>query len=64
MSHSVNSCDEFKVQPNENVLLLFPSQLYHRINKNTSNKIRYSLAFNINPLGLFQKGTDLERDYK
>lgn len=61
--NNIYSCEQFKVKPNENILLLFPSEVFHKINKNTSNKVRYSLAFNINPVGLFQKGTDLEREY-
>ena len=34
-----------------NVLILFPSNLRHSIEKNLSNKIRYSIAFNTLPLG-------------
>jgi len=35
----------------ENLLIIFPSKLRHRINTNTSNKIRYSIAFNTWPNG-------------
>ena len=34
-----------------NILILFPSDLEHSIEKNQSNKIRYSIAFNTLPLG-------------
>jgi hypothetical protein len=34
-----------------NVLILFPSDLEHSIEKNLSEENRYSLAFNILPLG-------------
>jgi len=35
----------------DNTLILFPSDLEHSVEKNLSNKNRYSLAFNILPLG-------------
>lgn len=37
----------------KNMLIFFPSYLYHRITKNTSTKDRYSLAFNFFPTGSF-----------
>jgi uncharacterized protein (TIGR02466 family) len=37
--------------PEDNVLILFPSHLLHSVEKNLSNEIRYSIAFNILPLG-------------
>jgi len=37
----------------KNMLLLFPSYLYHRITENTSLKNRYSLAFNFFPIESF-----------
>jgi len=33
------------------MLIFFPSETYHRIVNNKSNKIRYSLAFNLIPVG-------------
>jgi len=36
---------------NDNTLILFPSNLRHKIDVNKSDKDRYSLAFNINPSG-------------
>ena len=35
----------------DSVLILFPSDLNHSIDKNLSDKIRYSIAFNTLPLG-------------
>jgi len=35
----------------ENMLILFPSNLKHKIDINNSNQNRYSVAFNINPSG-------------
>jgi uncharacterized protein (TIGR02466 family) len=40
----------------DNLLILFPSDLYHSIQKNTSTDVRYSIAFNINPYGSIGKG--------
>jgi len=39
-----------------NTLLLFPSSLKHRIEKNDSDMDRYSIAFNINPKGEIGSG--------
>jgi hypothetical protein len=40
----------------KNRLLIFPSQIEHKILKNESNKTRYSLALNILPKGNFGNG--------
>ncbi len=45
----------FKVSAGK--LILFPSNLMHRVNENKSHKNRYSLAFN-----LFCKGTFGEKE--
>ena len=42
---------DFKVENGK--LLIFPSNLMHKIGKNESNKVRYSLAFNIFCRGTF-----------
>ena len=38
--------------PTPNMLLIFPSEVYHKIRKNNSDSARYSLAFNLIPIGL------------
>ena len=38
-------------KPENNMILFFPSYLYHKIEKNFSSKTRYSLAFNFMPYG-------------
>jgi uncharacterized protein (TIGR02466 family) len=44
--------DSYSININDNsVLILFPSHLEHSIEKNLSNKARYSIAFNTLPLG-------------
>ena len=55
---------EWIVKPSKGILLIFPSNLQHRINLNTSDKIRYSLAFNVVPVGTFNKGLDIEITYE
>ena len=46
----------WKIWPEKNLLLLFPSYLPHNVMKNESNKIRYSLSFNIVPVGEYGGG--------
>ena len=41
----------WKLNPKKNMLVFFPSYLYHKIEKNTSDEVRHSLAFNIMPDG-------------
>lgn len=45
------NCKAYSVQPENNLLLLFPSKLWHIVGYNDSNKIRNSLAFNVMPVG-------------
>ena len=61
--NNIYSAEEYNFQPSTNTLLIFPSELLHRINRNTTKDTRYSLAFSINPIGLFQKGSDVEINY-
>lgn len=50
-SNNLNA-DQHVITINENsVLMLFPSNLEHSIEKNLSDKTRYSIAFNTLPLG-------------
>tara|TARA_B110000285_G_C14953564_1_gene528022 strand:+ start:276 stop:875 length:600 start_codon:yes stop_codon:yes gene_type:complete len=43
---------EWIYKPQNGLLLLFPSDLYHRVKENESKHIRHSLAFNFMPTGL------------
>ena len=45
------NCTTWKFAPKNNECIYFPSHLPHILDKNTSNEIRYSLAFNIIPMG-------------
>ncbi len=51
------NADWYNINPTENsILILFPSTLTHSIEKNLSDKIRYSIAFNTLPLGEIGSG--------
>lgn len=39
-----------------NSLILFPSDVYHAVDINLSKEDRYSIAFNVNPLGTINSG--------
>lgn len=44
------------VEPEENLLVFFPSMLRHRISKYSGTENRYSLAFNLFPIGKIGNG--------
>lgn len=52
--------DHFKIEPLSDSLILFPSGLYHSVEKNLFNT-RYSLAFNCIPIGDIGMGDSLLR---
>ena len=41
----------FEIVPEEGGIIIFPSNLYHKIMLNNNNETRYSLALNIMPTG-------------
>ena len=44
--------------PEDGILILFPSHLTHSVEKNLSDEIRYSIAFNVLPLGEIGEGKE------
>ena len=51
----------WSIHPKNNLLVLFPSQLTHYINENTTDKDRYSVAFNVFLKGLLgDQATELK----
>lgn len=54
--HSKWNCFSSKVTPKMGDIIIFPSSVYHQISVNESNNTRYSLAFNILPIGHYGKG--------
>jgi uncharacterized protein (TIGR02466 family) len=53
---NVFNAEIWEIRPKRGALILFPSYLYHRIGQHNSDKDRYSLAFNIIPLGEYGLG--------
>tara|TARA_B100000131_G_scaffold166791_1_gene161232 strand:+ start:1672 stop:2292 length:621 start_codon:yes stop_codon:yes gene_type:complete len=49
------------IEPSEKCLIFFPSYLKHRINAHKSDKPRYSLAFNIVPVGDYGSGDSIHK---
>lgn len=54
--YNIYNCTEYQIKPIEGLLILFPSEVHHKILKNNSNIVRHSLAFNIIPVGEIGSG--------
>ena len=54
--YNIYNATDWTIFPEDNYLILFFSQLRHKIMPNKSNKDRFSLAFNILPQGQFGGG--------
>lgn len=50
--YNVFNSIEYSFKPSEGLLLIFPSEMWHRIEENKSDITRHSLAFNLTPVGL------------
>jgi uncharacterized protein (TIGR02466 family) len=50
--YNMLNCREWIFTPKEGLLILFPSELYHKVEVNESKQARYSMSFNIMPTGL------------
>ena len=61
--YNILNCENWKINPIDGMLLIFPSEMYHRIEENESNIVRYSLAFNFLPTGLLGR-TDADSHAK
>ncbi len=51
LEHNAYNNNKLIYYPVKNEIIFFPAYLKHQITKNTSDKNRYSLAFNIHPSG-------------
>ena len=51
--YDIYNCDEYGVYPQKNILIVFPSYLSHMIDTYHGKDPRYSLAFNIVPIGKY-----------
>jgi uncharacterized protein (TIGR02466 family) len=50
--YNVFNSIEFKLKPEDGLLIFFPSEMWHKIEESKSHNTRYSLAFNLLPVGL------------
>ena len=50
--YNVYNSIDYSFKPSEGLLLIFPSEMWHRIEENKSDITRHSLAFNLTPVGL------------
>ena len=50
--YNLYNSTEWGVKPVDGLLVIFPSEVNHKIAKNKSDTTRYSLAFNLVPTGL------------
>ncbi len=53
---NIMNSNSWKIWPEKNLLVFFPSYLRHAVLENKSNETRYSLAFNIVPIGKYGEG--------
>ena len=51
--YNIYNCLNFNFKPKNKMIIFFPSELFHKILKNNSDIIRYSIAFNMIPVGIF-----------
>ena len=50
--YNIHNSREWIYKPQNGLLILFPSELYHKVKENKSKHIRHSLAFNFMPIGV------------
>ena len=50
-SYNTYNSKSWRIKPVNNMLIFFPSEIYHQVLENNSNIDRYSLAFNLIPTG-------------
>ena len=49
--YNIYNCLNFNFKPKNKMIIFFPSELFHKILKNNSDITRYSIAFNMIPVG-------------
>lgn len=47
------NAQQFAINPQNGLIIMFPSEVWHQVNTNKSKEKRYSLAFNVIPTGVF-----------
>ena len=53
---NIYNSDGWTIPPQKNLLVFFPSYVRHSVKRNIGSNIRYSLAFNIIPTGIYGSG--------
>jgi len=56
---NVDNSKSWRVKPENDLIIFFPCEMYHKIHLNKSEKSRYSLAFNIFPVGRIGYGDNI-----
>ena len=56
---NIDNSKSWRVKPENDLIIFFPSEMYHKIHLNKSEKNRYSLAFNIFPVGKIGYGDNI-----
>jgi uncharacterized protein (TIGR02466 family) len=51
--YNIHNCSTWQIHPSKNNIIFFPSYLNHRVSLHLSDTPRYSLAFNLIPIGVF-----------
>ncbi len=54
--HNILNGREFYLEPSNDKIIMFPAELYHMVAKNNSEHDRYSIAFNVIPIGTIGQG--------
>jgi len=54
--------ESVRIVPKKGLILLFPSHLQHKVTRNKTNQIRYSIAFNMFVKGKFGNGEIMDLD--
>ena len=54
--YNIFNFESFSIQPQKNLIVFFPSYLKHRITPYRDRDPRYSIAFNIIPVGVYGEG--------
>jgi len=55
--YNVFNSSRWSIKPEDGLLVIFPSEVHHKIAENESDTTRYSLAFNVIPTGLMGVGS-------
>ena len=62
--YNLYNSSSWEITPKKNLMIIFPSYLFHKVNTHISNENRYSLAFNLFPKGNIGKNDSSLRVFK